>query len=108
MKQRWENEVELGVFASDIPPVGLCPGFVTVCEWLEQKWDWGQSGTGERFCQVLCLLIKEMRVSSPSTKQSVVLAQGVPCSPPAPREAGDKALALERLPGKKLYTEEGR
>lgn len=117
MKQHWGNKAQLGcglgVFASEIPPVGLCPGFDTVCKWQEQKWAMevgtnqkGQTGAGVRFWQVLCLLTKQVRVRSPSANQTVVLAQGVTCSPPTLPEAGDKALALVRLPGKKLYTKE--
>lgn len=52
MKQHWENEVELDVFASEIPPVGLCPGFVTVCDWQGQKWAVGL-GTNRDWREVL-------------------------------------------------------
>lgn len=95
------------------PPHGALPRFCQLCARGRSRngwWDWGQTrrdklGLGRSSAR-FCLLVKQMRVRSLSTNQTVMLAQGMPCSPPTPWGAGDKALALVRLPGKKLYTEE--
>lgn len=108
---------KLHVFTSDISPMGLYPGFATVCE---QKWaksginrEWSQYVV--RMCQVLCLLIKQMRVNSPSTKHDAgtegrtragehpwVMAGGRQ----NPARGWRQTTALVRLRGKKLYTVE--
>lgn len=53
MKQLWENKVqlgwELGAFACKISPVGICPGFATVCEWQERR----GPGTNRGWSEVL-------------------------------------------------------